>query len=69
MTERITGTVKWFNARKGYGFIGREDGEDVFVHFTAIQTEGYRRLDEGQGVEFTIEEGPKGVQAAEVIPV
>ena len=69
MTERIVGTVKWFNARKGYGFIGREDGDDVFVHFTAIQTEGYRRLDEGQGVEFSVEEGPKGVQAANVVPV
>ena len=66
MTERIVGTVKWFNARKGYGFIGREDGEDIFVHFSAIQMEGYRRLDEGQDVEFVIEEGPKGVQASEV---
>ena len=66
MTERIVGTVKWFNARKGYGFIGRDGGEDVFVHFSAITMEGYRRLDEGQNVEFSIEEGPKGVQAAEV---
>ncbi len=69
MDERIVGTVKWFNARKGYGFIGRDDGDDVFVHFSAITMEGYRRLDEGQDVEFTIEEGPKGVQAAKVIPV
>jgi CspA family cold shock protein len=69
MTERIVGTVKWFNARKGYGFIGREEGEDVFVHFTAIEMDGYRRLDEGQNVEFTIEEGPKGIQAANVMPV
>ncbi|MGD2157219.1 MAG: cold-shock protein [Anaerolineales bacterium] len=69
MSERLTGTVKWFNARKGYGFIGQEDGEDVFVHFSAIQMDGYRRLDEGQEVEFTIEEGPKGIQAAEVIPL
>jgi CspA family cold shock protein len=69
MTERIVGTVKWFNARKGYGFIGREEGEDVFVHFTAIAMDGYRRLDEGQNVEFTIEEGPKGIQAANVMPV
>ncbi len=69
MSDRLTGTVKWFNARKGYGFIGREDGEDVFVHFSAIQMDGYRRLDEGQEVEFTIEEGPKGIQAAEVIPL
>ncbi len=66
MTERIVGTVKWFNARKGYGFIGRDGGEDVFVHFSALAMEGYRRLDEGQNVEFSIEEGPKGVQAAEV---
>lgn len=69
MSERLIGTVKWFNARKGYGFIGREDGEDVFVHFSAIEMEGYRRLDEGQQVEFTIEEGPKGVQAAHVVPL
>ena len=66
MTDRIVGTVKWFNARKGYGFIGREEGDDVFVHFTAIEMEGYRRLDEGQDVEFEIEEGPRGVQAANV---
>ena len=67
MTDRIVGTVKWFNARKGYGFIGREDGDDVFVHFSAIEMEGYRRLEEGQNVEFVIEEGPKGIQAASVI--
>jgi CspA family cold shock protein len=69
MSERITGTVKWFNAAKGYGFIGRENGDDVFVHFSAIQSDGYRRLEEGQQVEFTIEEGPKGLQAAMVVPV
>ncbi len=69
MSDRIKGTVKWFNAAKGYGFIGREDGEDVFVHFSAIQSDGYRRLEEGQQVEFTIEEGPKGLQAAMVVPV
>lgn len=69
MEERLTGTVKWFNARKGYGFIGRDGGEDVFVHFSAINMDGYRRLDEGQSVEFSIEEGPKGVQAAEVVPI
>jgi CspA family cold shock protein len=69
MMERLVGTVKWFNARKGYGFIGREDGEDVFVHFSAINMDGYRRLDEGQRVEFSIEEGPKGVQAANVVAV
>ena len=66
MNERITGTVKWFNAAKGYGFIGREEGDDVFVHYSAIQMDGYRRLDKGQEVEFTIEEGPKGLQAANV---
>jgi CspA family cold shock protein len=68
MAERFQGTVKWFNATKGYGFIGYEGGDDVFVHYTAIQMEGYRRLKEGQKVEFSIEEGPKGLQAAEVTP-
>ncbi len=66
MTDRINGTVKWFNATKGYGFIGRESGDDVFVHFSAINMEGYRRLKEGQKVVFSIEEGPKGLQAANV---
>jgi len=66
MNERQTGTVKWFNDRKGFGFIERQDGSDVFVHFTAIQGEGYRTLLEGQTVEFTIEQGPKGLQAANV---
>lgn len=69
MSERLIGTVKWFNARKGYGFIGRENGDDVFVHFSAIRMDGYRRLEEGQQVEFSIEEGPKGLQAADVIPM
>jgi CspA family cold shock protein len=69
MTERFKGTVKWFNATKGYGFIGRDDGEDVFVHFSAIQAEGYRKLEEGQVVEFSVESGPKGLQASNVIPV
>lgn len=69
MTDRFVGTVKWFNAVKGYGFIGRDDGEDVFVHFSAIQMEGYRKLLEGQKVEFAIEAGPKGLQAANVTPV
>lgn len=69
MAERIIGTVKWFNAAKGYGFIGREDGEDVFVHFSAIQSDGYRRLDKGQKVEFSIEDGPKGLQATAVVPL
>ena len=67
MSERITGTVKWFNSGKGYGFIEREGGEDVFVHFTAIQSEGFRTLEEGQRVEFSVEQGPKGLQAANVI--
>ena len=66
MNERISGTVKWFNASKGYGFIERQGGPDVFVHFSAIQSDGYRTLHEGQIVEFTIEEGPKGLQAANV---
>jgi cold shock protein len=60
------GTVKWFNAAKGYGFIQRENGEDVFVHFSAIQTEGYRTLNEGAQVEFEVTRGPKGLQAANV---
>jgi CspA family cold shock protein len=66
MAERVTGTVKWFNASKGYGFIAREGGPDVFVHYSAIQTEGFRTLQEGQQVEFEIEQGPKGLQAANV---
>jgi CspA family cold shock protein len=66
VTERETGTVKWFNAGKGYGFISREAGEDVFVHHSAIEQEGFRSLDEGQQVEFNVEQGPKGLQAAHV---
>jgi len=66
VSTRVTGTVKWFNGSKGYGFISREDGEDVFVHYSAIQTEGFRTLEEGQRVEFTVERGPKGLQAANV---
>ena len=66
MSEKIEGTVNWFNAVKGFGFIGREDGDDVFVHFTAINMDGYRKLEEGQRVQFSIEEGPKGPQAANV---
>ncbi len=60
------GTVKWFNASKGYGFIQRQSGEDVFVHFSAIQGDGYRSLSEGQAVEFDVTKGPKGLQAANV---
>jgi cold shock protein len=61
-----TGTVKWFNAEKGYGFISREGGSDVFVHFSAIQGAGYRSLEEGQAVEFEVTSGPKGDQAQDV---
>ena len=63
MTEKENGTVKWFDAGKGYGFISREAGEDVFVHHSAIEEEGFRSLDEGQQVEFNVEQGPKGLQA------
>ena len=69
MEERITGTVKWFSAEKGYGFIAQEDGPDVFVHFSAIAGDGYRSLDEGEAVEFTITEGQKGKQASNVVRV
>jgi len=62
----MQGKVKWFNAEKGYGFIEREDGPDVFVHYTAIQSEGFRTLNQGDLVEFDIVEGPKGLQAANV---
>jgi cold shock protein len=61
------GTVKWFNASKGYGFIRRENGEDVFVHFSAIAADGYKSLNEGQAVEFEVTSGPKGLQASNVI--
>jgi cold shock protein len=63
------GTVKWFNAEKGYGFIAPESGEDVFVHFSAIQMSGYRALNEGQPVEFEVLRGPKGAHAANVRPI
>jgi CspA family cold shock protein len=63
---RVQGTVKWFNNSKGYGFIGRDDGPDVFVHYSAISGEGYRTLQEGDSVEFEIVQGPKGPQAANV---
>ncbi|WP_430788754.1 cold shock domain-containing protein [Virgibacillus flavescens] len=62
----MTGKVKWFNAEKGFGFIEREDGDDVFVHFSAIQSEGFKTLEEGQDVEFEIVEGNRGPQAANV---
>lgn len=63
----MTGKVKWFNAEKGYGFIEREDGGDVFVHFSAIQGEGFKTLEEGQAVEFDVVEGNSGEQAANVV--
>ncbi|HHV39305.1 MAG TPA: cold-shock protein [Tepidimicrobium sp.] len=63
----VKGTVKWFNATKGYGFISTEEGEDVFVHYSAIEGEGFKTLDEGQDVEFEIVEGEKGPQATNVI--
>ena len=69
MAERETGAVKWFNSTKGYGFIERDSGGDVFVHYSAIQGEGYRSLDEGQRVEFTVVEGGKGPQAQDVTPL
>lgn len=63
----MTGKVKWFNAEKGYGFIEREDGGDVFVHFSAIQSEGFKTLEEGQAVEFDVVQGKRGEQAANVV--
>ncbi len=66
MAERETGTVKWFNATKGYGFITRDSGGDVFVHYSAINSKGYRSLEEGQRVQFEIIEGKKGLQAQDV---
>ena len=67
MSDRVIGTVKWFNGTKGFGFIVREGGPDVFVHFSAIKGDGFKNLQEGQKVEFTIEKGPKGLQAADVV--
>jgi CspA family cold shock protein len=66
MSERTTGTVKWFNGAKDYGFIERGAGPDVFVHHSAIRGEGFRNLEDGQSVEFTVEQGPKGLQATDV---
>ncbi len=66
MTEKETGTVKWFNDAKGYGFIARDGGEDVFVHFSAIEGGGFRSLEENQRVEFAVQQGPKGLQAVDV---
>jgi CspA family cold shock protein len=69
MSERIVGVVKWFNTSKGYGFLGHDGGDDVFVHYSAIQANGYPRLEKDQKVEFSIEDSPKGLQAASVIPL
>jgi len=66
MADREVGTVKWFNSSKGFGFIERESGKDVFVHYSAINSEGFRNLEEGQRVEFVVTEGPKGPQAQDV---
>lgn len=69
MSDREVGTVKWFNNRKGFGFVQRSNGDDVFVHYRSISGSGYKSLDEGQAVEFTLKEGEKGLQAEEVRPV
>ena len=69
MSEREQGIVKWFNEAKGFGFIQRDGAEDVFVHYTAIQTPGFKTLQEGQRVEFSVEQGRKGLQAVEVRPL
>jgi CspA family cold shock protein len=69
VSEVARGKVKWFNNAKGYGFIAREDGPDVFVHYSAIKGDGYRSLDEGEEVEFEITDGPKGPQAENVVRV
>lgn len=69
LTERYYGEVKWFNESKGYGFITRENGEDIFVHYTGIEGEGFKTLVEGQRVEFEVEDTPKGPQAVHVIPL
>ena len=67
MSDRIQGTVKWFNAVKGYGFIGIDDGDDVFVHYSALQGEGFKTLKEGENVEFEVVQGAKGPQASNVL--
>lgn len=69
MSEKVTGTVKWFNDKKGFGFIEQPSGPDVFAHFSAIQGNGFKTLAEGQKVEFTITDGQKGPQAAEIMPL
>lgn len=69
MSERVQGTVKWFNTTKGYGFIQRDGEPDVFVHYSAISGDGFKNLEQGQAVEFQVEKGPKGLQASNVIPM
>ena len=69
MSDRQTGTVKWFNGTKGYGFIEQDSGGDIFVHFSAIVGDGYRNLEDGQRVEFTVTDGPKGPQAQDVVAI
>jgi CspA family cold shock protein len=69
MSDREVGTVKWFHNGKGYGFITRENGDDIFVHFSEIQIDGFKKLLEGQKVEFVLGEGDKGLHACEVVPV
>ena len=69
MTEKETGTVRWFNDAKGYGFIARDAGEDVFVHYSSVEGEGFRTLREDDRVEFAVEQGPKGLQATQVRPL
>ena len=66
MADRETGTVKWFNGKKGYGFITRENGDDIFVHFSDIESDGYKSLDDGDSVDYTVTDGEKGKQAKEV---
>ena len=69
MSERVIGTVKWFNSTKGFGFIERENDVDVFVHYSEVQSDGFRSLDEGQKVEFTVTDGQKGPQAQNVVAI
>jgi len=69
MSDRQTGTVKWFNGTKGFGFIEQDSGGDIFVHYSAITGDGYRNLEDGQRVEFTVTEGPKGPQAQDVVAI
>ena len=69
MSERVSGTVKWFNGGKGYGFIEQENGSDVFVHYSGIRGEGFRNLEEGQKVEFTVEQDQKGPRATDVVVI